>query len=73
MFTKQYLELMRDTEFFISLFGLTNGAAIFQTLSLEVRLGFFFDDILVYCNGWDQHIEHLSQVLQVLQVNDCGK
>lgn len=73
MFTKQYLELMRDTEFFISLFGLTNGAAIFQTLSLEVRLGFFFGDILMYGNGWDQHIEHLSQVLQVLQVNDCGK
>lgn len=58
------------------LFGLTNAPTTFQwTMNLLfksylckfVLVFFFFDDILVYSNGWEEHFEHLTTVLKLLQ------
>ena len=29
----------------------------------------FFDDILVYIRNWDNHLEHLQTVFDLLQIN----
>jgi hypothetical protein len=54
-------------------FGLTRAPSIFQgamynTLKPLLRrcVLVFFDDILVYSDTWEQHIQHLEQVLQLL-------
>ncbi|KAB1212041.1 hypothetical protein CJ030_MR5G024613 [Morella rubra] len=55
-------------------FGLTNAPSTFQSLMNEVFRPYvlrfilvFFDDILVYSNSIQDHLQHLEMTLRVLQ------
>src|SRR5436309_13497285 len=58
-------------------FGLTNAPATFQRLMdkiLEAEIGKFvqvyLDDIIIYSETWEEHLEHIKQVFQRLE--DAG-
>jgi hypothetical protein len=63
-------------EFLVMPFGLTNAPATFQTLVNKVFRRFlndflivYLDDIVIYSNSYDEHLEHLRRVFQVLREN----
>jgi hypothetical protein len=68
-------------EFLVMPFGLTNAPATFQsymnhTFSKQLRkhLLVFFDDILVYSRTWEEHLQHLDEVLGILDKQElCAK
>ena len=63
-------------EYLVMPFGLMNAPSTFQALMNDVfrdylRKGLldFFNDILVYSKGWQEHLQLLQQVLEVLRHN----
>ena len=55
-------------------FGLTNAASTFQSLMNSIFKPFlkkivlaFFDDILIYSDSWEEHIEHVERELQLVK------
>ena len=64
-------------EYLVMPFGLTNAPATFQALindTLKDYLGDFvlayLDDILIYSETYEEHVEHVQKVLQKLQERD---
>ena len=57
-------------------FGLCNAPGTFQTLVNDIFMDHiddfvlaYLDDILVYSDDWESHIQHLRQVLEILRTN----
>ncbi|KAA0045136.1 ty3-gypsy retroelement transposase [Cucumis melo var. makuwa] len=64
-------------EFLVMPFGLTNAPSTFQALTNAVFRPYmrrfvlvFFDDILVYNKGLDEHIQHMELVLEIVRANE---
>src|SRR5271170_4165330 len=64
-------------EFLVMPFGLTNAPTTFQTLVnnvfghfLNIFLIVYLEDIVIYSNTLQEHLEHLRQVLDILRTNE---
>ena len=59
-------------------FGLTNAPAFFMNLMNNVFMDYldkfvmvFIDDILIYSQSEEEHVDHLKMVLQRLREHNC--
>ncbi|XP_038719862.1 uncharacterized protein LOC120012501 [Tripterygium wilfordii] len=63
-------------EYVVMPFGLTNAPSTFHSLMNDLFRSFlrkfilvFFDDILVYSHNWEDHLQHLHTILDILLAN----
>jgi hypothetical protein len=61
-------------EFLVMLFGLTNAPTKFQSCmnhvfnkQLRNNLPVFFDDLLIYSKMWEEHLQHVDQILTIME------
>jgi hypothetical protein len=61
-------------EYTVMSFGLTNASVFFMNLMNSVFMDYldkfvvvFIDDILIYSNNKEEHVDHLKMVLQILR------
>jgi hypothetical protein len=61
-------------EFLVMPFGLTNAPATFQSCmnhvfnkQLRKHIIVFFDDLLIYRKTWEEHLQHVEQILTIME------
>jgi hypothetical protein len=61
-------------EFLVMPFGLTNAPTTFQSCmnhvfnkQLRKHLLVFFDDLLIYNKTWEEHLQHVEQILTIME------
>ena len=75
MCIKQLSDVTMDTiEFLVMPFGLTNAPTTFQSCMNHIfrkqlckSVLVFFDDILVFSRTWEEHLQHLDEVLSIME------
>jgi hypothetical protein len=53
-------------------YGVVGGPATFQGIMNDLLTQFvvvFIDDVLIYSKTWEDHLDHITQVFQILQLN----
>ena len=74
--SNQHTPYLGHFEFRVMGFGLCNAPATFQSLMNDILrpylrkfIAVFLDDILIFSKTWEDHLEHVGEIMEVLQRN----